>query len=91
MRHPLFTEEHELFRDAARKFVDKELAPTPTSGRGRRVSRFGLHPDGELGYLGLRFPEKYGGRIAIFFSPWSWPKSLAAAAWVPSAWRRRAE
>ncbi|HXZ37149.1 MAG TPA: acyl-CoA dehydrogenase family protein, partial [Thermodesulfobacteriota bacterium] len=27
MRHPMFSEEHELFRDAVRKFVEKELTP----------------------------------------------------------------
>ena len=67
MRHPLFTEEHELFRDAARKFVDKELAPH--ADEWEEAEGF---PDsvftrmGELGYLGLRFPEKYGGQDCDF-------------------------
>ena len=67
MKHPMFTEEHELFRDAARKFVDKELAPH--ADEWEEAEGF---PDsvftrmGELGYLGLRFPEKYGGQDCDF-------------------------
>jgi len=67
MKHPMFTEEHELFRNAARKFVDKELAPH--ADEWEEAEGF---PDsvftrmGELGYLGLRFPEKYGGQDCDF-------------------------
>ncbi len=67
MRHPMFTEEHELFRDAARKFVDKELAPHAEEweeAEGFPDSVFARM--GELGYLGLRFPEKYGGQGCDF-------------------------
>jgi len=67
MRHPMFSEEHELFRDAVRKFVEKELAPH--ADEWEEAEGF---PDsvltrmGELGYLGLRFPEKYGGQGCDF-------------------------
>jgi alkylation response protein AidB-like acyl-CoA dehydrogenase len=67
MRHPMFSEEHELFRDAVRKFVEKEL--TPHADEWEEAEGF---PDsvftrmGELGYLGLRFPEKYGGQGCDF-------------------------
>ena len=67
MRHPMFSEEHELFRDAVRKFVEKEL--TPHAEEWEEAEGF---PDsvftrmGELGYLGLRFPEKYGGQGCDF-------------------------
>jgi acyl-CoA dehydrogenase len=67
MRHPMFTEEHELFRDAARKFVNKELAPHADeweAAEGFPDSVFTRM--GELGYLGLRFPEKYGGQDCDF-------------------------
>jgi acyl-CoA dehydrogenase len=67
MKHPLFTEEHELFRDAARKFVNKELAPHADeweAAEGFPDSVFTRM--GELGYLGLRFPEKYGGQDCDF-------------------------
>jgi acyl-CoA dehydrogenase len=67
MRHPMFREEHELFRDAVRKFVERELAPH--ADEWEEAEGF---PDsvftrmGELGYLGLRFPEKYGGQGCDF-------------------------
>ena len=67
MKHPMFTEEHELFRDAARKFVEKELAPHAEEweeAEGFPDSVFARM--GELGYLGLRFPEKYGGQGCDF-------------------------
>ena len=70
MRHPMFTEEHELFRDSVRKFVEKEL--TPHAEEWEEAEEF---PNtvftrmGELGFLGLRFPEKYGGQNCDFLFP----------------------
>src|SRR4030066_487868 len=67
MKHPMFSEEHELFRDAVRKFVDKELAPH--AGEWEEAEEF---PNsvftrmGELGFLGLRYPEEYGGQDCDF-------------------------
>jgi len=67
MKHPMFTEEHDIFRDTVRRFVEKELAPHaeeweeaeefPSSVFGRM---------GELGLLGLNYPEAYGGQGADF-------------------------
>ncbi len=67
MRHPMFSEEHDLFRASVRKFVEKELAPY--SDAWEEEEGF---PDsvftrmGQLGYLGLRFPEEYGGQNCDF-------------------------
>ena len=61
--HPLFTEEHEALRREIRSFVAAELAP-----RAEEWEREGDFPSsvferlGELGYLGLRYPEAYGGQ-----------------------------
>ncbi|WP_342430942.1 acyl-CoA dehydrogenase family protein [Neobacillus sp. FSL H8-0543] len=62
MSHWIFTEEHQMFRKAVRNFLEKEVAPqieqwekdgeTPSSLFKRM---------GELGYLGIKFPEEYGG------------------------------
>ena len=57
-----FTEEHEMLRELARKFADKELRP-----RAEEVDLKGeisgevLKQAAELGFLGIPFPEKYGG------------------------------
>ncbi|MQB00357.1 MAG: acyl-CoA dehydrogenase [Actinobacteria bacterium] len=57
-----FTEEHEQLRKSIRDFVEAELAPH--AEEWEEASAF---PDfvferlGELGYLGLAYPEEYGG------------------------------
>lgn len=62
MRHPMFTEEHEMFRENVRKFVQKEI--TPYAEQWEEDEFF---PDevfrklGKLGYLGAHFPVEYGG------------------------------
>ncbi|OGQ01415.1 MAG: acyl-CoA dehydrogenase [Deltaproteobacteria bacterium RBG_19FT_COMBO_52_11] len=67
MKHPMFTEEHEIFRKTVRKFVEKEL--TPHAEEWEEAEGF---PDsvfrrmGELGFLGLRYPEEYGGQDCDF-------------------------
>ena len=63
MAHDIFdTPEHEAFREMVRKFAEEELAP-----RAREFDELG-HFDkslyrkmGELGMLGLRYDEKWGG------------------------------
>jgi acyl-CoA dehydrogenase len=64
-RHPIppFTDEHEQLRDAIRRFVAKELRPHV--GEWEDAEWF---PNdvftrmAELGYLGLKYPEQYGGQ-----------------------------
>ena len=57
-----FTAEQEEFRKAVARFVDAEVAPAAEA-----VDERGEFPTklfkrlGELGYLGLRYPEQYGG------------------------------
>jgi len=63
MLHPLFTPEHEVFRSSVRRFVESELAP-----HTEEWEREGRFPDwvfkrmGDLGFLGVRYPERYGGQ-----------------------------
>ncbi len=69
-----FNEEHRLFRDMVRDFVEKEVRP-----RARHIDETGEFPwdairkMGELGLLGLDVPEEYGGMgadtisVAIMF------------------------
>ena len=58
----IFTAEHDELRAAVRRFVDKELAPSVDEWE-----EAGYFPDwvfrrcGELGFLGLHYPERWGG------------------------------
>jgi alkylation response protein AidB-like acyl-CoA dehydrogenase len=69
MPHPFFTEEHEILRRHIRKFVESELLP-----HAEEWEEAGGFPDevfrrmGELGLLGLRYPEEYGGQGGDFFA-----------------------
>lgn len=57
-----FSEEHEMLRDLARKFADKELRPRAMEfDRNADVPREMLDKAAELGFLGVPFPEEYGG------------------------------
>ncbi len=59
---PFYTEEHEAFRAMVRRFVDKEIAPFATQwDEAGEFPRSLYARAGELGLLGLGFPEEYGG------------------------------
>ncbi|MBC7107067.1 MAG: acyl-CoA dehydrogenase family protein, partial [Firmicutes bacterium] len=66
---PYFTEEHEALRRTIRRFVEKELQP-----HADRWEEEGEFPSevfrrlGELGFLGLRYPEEYGGQGGDYFA-----------------------
>ncbi|HTX31320.1 MAG TPA: acyl-CoA dehydrogenase family protein [Solirubrobacteraceae bacterium] len=63
-RHPIppFTEEHEQFREAVRRFVERELLPhSPDWEAARWFPNDVFTRLGELGYIGLKFPRQYGG------------------------------
>jgi alkylation response protein AidB-like acyl-CoA dehydrogenase len=61
-RHFCFTDEHDALRESIESFARKELAP-----HSEQWERDGF-PDsvfkrmGELGFLGIHFPEEYGGQ-----------------------------
>jgi alkylation response protein AidB-like acyl-CoA dehydrogenase len=62
MRHPIFTAEHDELRATVRRFVDTEVRPHVEAWE-----RAGAFPDtlfrrcGELGFLGLHYPTRWGG------------------------------
>ncbi|MGZ4212335.1 MAG: acyl-CoA dehydrogenase family protein [Actinomycetota bacterium] len=61
-RWDLFTEEHEAFRDSVRQFIQKEIAPNVEEWeRARDFPRDLYLRFGELGLLGLKYEEGYGG------------------------------
>lgn len=59
---PYFTPEHEMFRAQVRRFVETEIKPKaePWEETGF-VPRDVLRRMGELGFLGVRYPEIHGG------------------------------
>lgn len=57
-----FTEDHELFREAAREFITHEVAAHyPQWEREHMMPRTVWTAAGETGLLGLAVPEEYGG------------------------------
>lgn len=61
-RHPLFTDEHDALRASIRQFVEKELAPHADEWEETTFPDSVFTRMGELGYLGLHYPEEYGGQ-----------------------------
>ncbi len=60
---PPFTEEHEELRSSLRRWVADELAPHAQEWEAARWFPSELFPRmGELGFLGLKYPEEYGGQ-----------------------------
>jgi len=57
-----FSEEHDMFREQLRRFIEAEIVPN-----GEKWEEAGTTPRevlcrmGELGFLGIRYPEVYGG------------------------------
>ncbi|MFQ5799203.1 MAG: acyl-CoA dehydrogenase family protein [Bacteroidota bacterium] len=68
MQSPYFTEEHDLFRNTARQFMQTEVIPFANEWeKEKKIPRTIWKKMGELGFLGINFPEKYGGADADFF------------------------
>lgn len=57
-----FTEEHELFRQSVRAFVEKELAPNADAWEEEELfPNWVFKRAGELGITGAHYPEEVGG------------------------------
>jgi len=66
---PFYTEEHEALRDTIRRFVDREIIPHIDAWeRDKSFPRELYLRAGEVGLLGLGFPEEYGGTPSDQFS-----------------------
>lgn len=62
MQRTLFTEDHRLFRDTFRHFVEQEIVPYNDQWeKDGLVDRSLWLKAGEQGFLGLNVPEEYGG------------------------------
>lgn len=66
--HQYFTDDHQLFRQTVRQFIETEVVPhTEAWETERRIPKTIFQRMGSLGYLGLPFPEAYGGAGADFW------------------------
>jgi alkylation response protein AidB-like acyl-CoA dehydrogenase len=62
MKRPIFESEHEMFRDAFRSFVEREVVPQhPDWEKAGMVTRELWRKAGNQGFLGMQVPEQYGG------------------------------
>ena len=65
--HFIFTDEHEDLRESMRAWVQKELTPHRNEWEETGWPNEALRRAGELGYIGLCFPEEYGGQGGDYF------------------------
>src|SRR5918992_228820 len=66
-RHFIFTDEHEQLRESIRAFVLKELAPHADEWEETTFPDSVFRRMGELGLLGLSYPEEYGGQGGDYY------------------------
>ena len=63
-----FSEEHEMFRKSLRDFLKREVKPNLNQWeKDEKIPKEIWKKMGEMGFLGLSFPEKYGGSNLDFF------------------------
>src|SRR5882672_11830958 len=59
---PCFREEHEALRAQIRRFIESEIKPQAAAWEEAGfVPRAVLRQMGALGFLGIRYPEEFGG------------------------------
>jgi alkylation response protein AidB-like acyl-CoA dehydrogenase len=66
-RHLIFTDEHEDLRESMQAWVQKELTPHRNEWEETLWPSEVMRRAGELGFLGLCFPEQYGGQGGDYF------------------------
>ena len=60
-----FTEEHEMFRQSLRAFLEKEVQPHIEEWEENRFTPRDIWKKmGDMGFLGLGYPEEYGDPIS---------------------------
>ncbi len=68
LKRTIFTDEHAMFRDAVRRFAEKEVAPHHEQWeKDGCVPRELWLKAGENGFLGFNVPEEYGGLGVVDF------------------------
>ena len=62
MRRTIFDEEHDMFRESVRSFIDKEVVPNHEKWEhDGKINKEMFQKAGSLGFLGMAVPEGYGG------------------------------
>jgi citronellyl-CoA dehydrogenase len=68
MKNPWFREEHEIFRKTVRKFMEAELAPHSEEWEEKKdFPNWVFKRAGEMGFLGITYPEEVGGSGCDYF------------------------
>ena len=71
------SEEHRIFQKAIRDFAEKEITPLVERAEEEECFPLELFPRmGRLGYLGIRYPEAYGGSGADKIAECIWAEEL---------------
>lgn len=70
MNSTYFTEEHQMFRESLRDFLNKEVVPHIEKWESTgSIERFIWKKFGEMGFFGIRYPEAYGGmNLDLFYT-----------------------
>ncbi len=66
-KHFIFTQEHEDLRESMENWVKTELYPHRNEWEDTKWPDSAMKRAGELGYLGLCFPEEYGGQGGDYY------------------------
>ena len=66
-KHFIFSQEHEDLRESMQSWVQKELWPHRNEWEDTYWPTEAMKRAGELGFLGLCFPEEYGGQGGDYF------------------------
>src|SRR5579862_8643159 len=78
-KHFIFTEEHQQLRESIRRFVIKELQPHADDWEQTTFPDWVFERMGELGFLGLDKPERYGGQGGDYYASIVLAEELAHA------------
>jgi alkylation response protein AidB-like acyl-CoA dehydrogenase len=78
-KHFIFTDEHEQLRETIRRFVIKELQPHAEEWEETTFPDSVLARMGELGFLGLDKPERYGGQGGDYYTALVLAEEMAGA------------
>jgi len=78
MGDPFFTPDHELFRKSVRDYVATKLKPNAEAWEEEGIFPRSVFQElGELGFLGIRVPESYGGSGLDFWYTTAFAEELA--------------